>query len=266
MPVQPRRCVAVVTMALVAGVLAPILGSANPAGAAVAAGGSSSSGSSTARGSITLNHPAGTVADDLMVAQIVENDSSPGFTAPGGWTLVSDRSITGVLRQLVYIKVAASSEPTAYTWSLSIATTRRIAGGITSYSGVDRSTPIDAAGTSVNSTASTIVTAPSINTSIPGTQLVHLAAINAEGTLSAPTGMTERWEAASPKSTDTRDALASASDTAQAATGATGARTAGATRSGASIGTLLALRPAAPSGPPDTTDPTTTIDSGPPDP
>jgi hypothetical protein len=255
-----------VAIALVAGVLAPVLGAATPAGAAVAAVASSSNGSSGSRSFVTLNRPAGTVAGQVMVAQLVSNDDDPGFTAPAGWTLVSDRSITNALRQAVYLKVAGSSESTLYTWKLSTSTFRRIAGGITTYSGVDLTTPIEAAGTSVNSTASTTVTAPSITTTVPGALLVHLAAINAEGTLSPPAGMTERWEATSPSSADSRDALASASDTTQAAAGATGATAATASLPGPSIGTVVALRPAGPPPPPpppDTDPPTTTITGGP---
>ncbi len=263
MPLKPRRLLTLTSVALVAGLLAPILGGAAPAAAAAAAVASSSSGSSTSRNSITLNRPAGTAAGHVMVGQIVSNDDDPGFTAPADWTLVSDRSILNALRQAVYVKVAGSTEPASYTWTLS--DFRRVAGGITAYSGIDTTTPlVDAAATSVNSTASTSVPAPPIVTTVPNTMLVHLAALNAEGTLTAPSGMTERWEATSPRSFDTRDALASASDAIQPAAGDTGGRAATATRSGRSIGTLLALRPAAPTPPPETDPPDTTITLAPP--
>jgi hypothetical protein len=265
MPVQPRRCLTLVSAVLIAALLAPIFGAASPAGAAAGTVASSSSGSSVARNSITLSRPAGTAAGHVMVAQIVSNDDDPGFRAPAGWTVVSDRSISA-LRQVVYIKVAGTTEPPSYTWTLSTSTTRRIAGGLTAYSGIDTATPIDAASTSVNTTASTNVAAPSITTTLPGAMVVHLAAINAEGALSAPAGMAERWEATSPNSGSSRDALASASDAIQAAAGATGVRTATGTSSGANIATLLALRPSGPPPPPpppDTTAPVTTIDSGP---
>jgi hypothetical protein len=121
---------------------------------------------------------------------------------------------------------------------------RRVAGGITTYSGVDTTNPVDAFGTSVNTTASTVVTAPSITTTVAGDLLVNLAAVNSEGTVGAPAGMTERWEASSPNSTSTRDAVAEAADSTQATAGPTGSRTATVTQSGRSIATLLALRPA----------------------
>jgi hypothetical protein len=262
MSVRPRRRVALASVVLVGALLAPILGGASTAGAAATVA-SSSSGSSAARNSISLDRPSGTAAGHAMVAQIVSNDDDPGLVAPSGWTVVSDRSIVNALRQVVYVKVAGSTEPPSYTWTLSTSTTRRIAGGLTTYSGIDTTSPIDAAGTSVNATASVNVTAPSITTTVPGAMVVHLAAINTEGTLSAPAGMTERWEATSPNGGNSRDALASASDAIQAPAGATGVRTATGTLSGANIATLLALRPSGPPPPPDTTAPVTTITSGP---
>ncbi len=255
----PIRIIWVVGL-LIAGLLTPTFGGVAPASAAALAVASSSSGSSSSRSSITLARPAGTAAGHVMVAQVVSNDSSPGFSAPSGWSLVSDRSISGALRQAVYFKVAGPSETSSYRWSLT--SSRRVAGGITSYSGVDTVNPVVASATGVNTAASTSVTAPSITT-IADTVLVHLAALNAEGTMSPPVGMTERWEAASPHSSTTRDALASASDAVQPAAGPTGPRTATATRSGRSIATLLALRSAGPPPPPDTVDPETMINSGP---
>jgi hypothetical protein len=91
--------------------------------------------------------------------------------------------------------------------------------------------------------AGTAGTAPSITTTVADTRLIHLAAFNAEGTVTAPAGMTERWVAAAPTG-DSRDALSSSSDATQPAAGATGPRTATATEPGARIGVLLALRPA----------------------
>jgi hypothetical protein len=90
----------------------------------------------------------------------------------------------------------------------------------------------------------TAVSAPSITTTVANTMLIQVVGVNAEGTLTAPAGMTEAWEAASPNSGNTRDVLASSSYALQAATGPTGSRVATASLPGASIGVLLALRPA----------------------
>jgi hypothetical protein len=203
---------------------------------------SASSGSSSARSSITIPRPAGTASGHVMLASIVANDDDPNFTAPAGWTLVRQDTVVDALRQNLYVKVAGGAEPSAYTWTLS--GTRRVAGGVTTYSGVDTSDPVDTHGATAQASPTTAVIAPSVTTTVEDTLLVHFAAVNAEGTISAPPGMTERWEAASPKSDSTRDALCSSSDSPRPATGPTGPRTATATRAGRNIGALLALRPA----------------------
>src|SRR5688500_15112431 len=158
--------------------LSPTLGGAVPASAGVTAGLSSSNGSSTSRTSITLARPAETGAGQVMLAAVVSNDDQPNFTAPAGWTEVRNDFIVGLLRQAVYVKVAGSSEPPSYTWTL--ADYRRVAGGITTYSGVDTGNPVHAHAGSLNSVSSTTVAIPSVTTSVPDTRLVALAAINAE--------------------------------------------------------------------------------------
>jgi hypothetical protein len=141
----------------------------------------------------------------------------------------------------VYVKVAGPAEPSSYTWQL--AGPHHVTGGITTYAGVDTGHPVDAASGAVTPAAGTAVTAPSITTTVAGAKLVLLAAVNAEGTMTAPNGMTLRWVDAAPTGS-TRDALASSSDATRPAAGATGRRTATATEPGARIGVLLALRPA----------------------
>jgi hypothetical protein len=177
-----------------------------------------------------------------MVASIASNDDDPGFSAPAGWTLVSNESIVDRVRQAVYVKVAGVAEPGSYTWTLS--EFRRVAGGITTYAGVDTTNPVDAIDASVNTNASLLITAPSITTTVPDTLLVHVGAINAAANVSAPAGMTERWEADSPNLTSTRDVTASSSDAPFAGAASTGSRAAVSSASGPSIGVLLALRPA----------------------
>jgi hypothetical protein len=86
--------------------------------------------------------------------------------------------------------------------------------------------------------------APSVTTTVADTRLIHLAAIGAEGNLEAPPGMTERWQAASPNTSNSRDALASLSDVPQPTAGPTSPQTVTATRPGPRIAVHLALRPA----------------------
>jgi hypothetical protein len=202
--------------------------------------GSSSNSSPTDR-RLTLARPAGTQPGQTMVASVVASADGPGFTAPAGWTVVRDDAVPGALRQTIYLKVAGPDEPASYTWNLPWP--GRVAGGLTAYAGVDPTQPVDAVGATSRADAGTDVAAPPVSTTTPGALLVHFAALNAEGTISAPAGMTQRWLAVAPWG-DRRDALAASSDTTLPAAGLTGPRTAPATEPGPRIGVLLALRPA----------------------
>jgi hypothetical protein len=156
---------------------------------------SSSDGSTAVRNNVTIARPAGTLPGHVMVASIVSSDDDPGFNAPSGWSLVRQDTIKDMLRQAVYVKVAGSEEPASYRWE--VPPGRRLAGGITTFSGIDAAHPVDAVNGAANGQGTT-VSAPSVTTTTPDTVLVHLAAVASDGVLTAPPGMTEAWEAAAP--------------------------------------------------------------------
>jgi hypothetical protein len=212
-----------------------------PPGDGISLVGSASNGLGSSRASITLSRPTGLAAGNVMVAAIATNDDAT-IGIPAGWTAVR-QDVTTAVRQSVFVRVAGPTEPTSYTWTLS--GSRRVAGGITAYAGVDPVQPVDVVGASVNPSG-TAVTAPDLTTTLDGAMLVHLGTINAEGTLTAPAGWAEAWEAASPNSSSTRDVLVSSSQMIQPLAGPTGSAAATATQPGPSIGVLLALRPAPP--------------------
>jgi hypothetical protein len=221
---------------------------------------SSSDGSTAVRNNVTIARPAGTLPGHVMVASIVSSDDDPGFNAPSGWSLVRQDTIKDMLRQAVYVKVAGSEEPASYRWE--VPPGRRLAGGITTFSGIDAAHPVDAVNGAANGQGTT-VSAPSVTTTTPDTVLVHLAAVASDGVLTAPPGMTEAWEAAAPGAStrkNTLGAVASLSHAPQPAVGQTGNRIATTSVAARSIGVLLALRPVPA---PDTSPPDTTIASGP---
>ncbi|MEH3053771.1 MAG: hypothetical protein PGN13_07135 [Patulibacter minatonensis] len=124
---------------------------------------------------LTLNRPAGAVADDVLVASI-------GFTkgvtntAPAGWTQVPGmKGIVSGDQELIswYRVVQPSGEPSSYTFSSSSSTTDTIAGGIAAYSGVDTAAPI--AGTpaqTIQSSLTTTDTLPNSNGSAVGSMRI----------------------------------------------------------------------------------------------
>ena len=257
-PRRGRR--ALRTIALAIGLLAAGQSSLTALGADPTAVASASDGSGPARMSITINRPAGTAAGHVMLASVVLSDDDPAFTAPAGWTLVRQDSIKDILHQAVYVKVAGTTEPSSYTWTVPSA--RRMVGGITSFDGIDVTHPIDAVNGQSNN-ASTAVTAPAVTTTVPDAVLVQLAAVGSNGGLTPAPGMAEAWEAAAPGAStrkNTLGAVASLSHAVQPTQGTTGSRTAAVSVAGRSIGVLVALRPVPA---PDTSPPNTTIASGP---
>jgi hypothetical protein len=111
-------------------------------------------------------------------------------------------------------------EPANYTWVLSPQT--RAQGGITRYSGVDASNPIDTAagnfGRSKIATTSSITTAAA-NEEIVTVYALHVGSSNFAGNFfSTPSGMTEKYDSSYTAAGPT---IAS-DDTTQATAGATG--------------------------------------------
>ena len=179
-----------------------------------------------------------------MVASIVQNQALP-LSPPAGWNMVRQDAVGADLMQTVFVRVAGASEPSSYTWSLGAGNYYRITGGISSYSGVSTSHPIDAhTGATSGESTSTSIPAPSVNTITAGAMVLHLAALNADGSISPPAGSAERWENSAYNPNNERDVQAESSDFVQAAAGATPERTATATKPGRWVGVVVALRPA----------------------
>lgn len=211
--------------------------------------------------SLTVNVPAGTAADDVMVASIAvrpcSNTSSAACTlnatAPAGWTLVRtvDQTTgagTGGFgnRLFVYQRVAAA-EPASYTWTISGPPGHAgAAGAIASFQGVDTVSPIVAeAGQATGNAFSH--SAPSIDTgTTTNTVLVASFSNNSSATWTLPGGMTEAADAASLAVPDALGLSLAVGYEPRPAGGATGARTAAhsnppASDTGATH--MLALRP-----------------------
>lgn len=110
---------------------------------------------------LSIPLPAGTVANDVMVAAITVAPQTATITPPSGWTAITSTNGSKT-RLLTYYKVATASEPALYTWAVSTNHTG-IAGGITSFTGVNTTNPVEssAAQTTVSAVSHT---APSVST------------------------------------------------------------------------------------------------------
>src|SRR5262249_29897859 len=101
---------------------------------------------STVTNGRTVSKPSGVVAGDLLLASL-EIDADPvTVTAPSGWTLLQDTIAGGgtasVFHGQLWYKVAGTSEPLSYTWTIAGSAYTDI--GLLAYTNVNLSAPIDA--------------------------------------------------------------------------------------------------------------------------
>ncbi|KPK38533.1 MAG: hypothetical protein AMJ69_08220, partial [Gammaproteobacteria bacterium SG8_47] len=146
--------------------------------------------------SLTVNKPSGLVQNDVMYASIAIRPNSATVTPPAGWGLVRRiNSTSGTSNSLViYGKVAGSSEPGSYTWTLDSGHTGA-AGGILAFSGVDTS-GLDGEGYATGF-ATYYPQAPSITTTVANTMLIASYSISNSNTWEnpPPSGMTQGVQA-----------------------------------------------------------------------
>ena len=203
----------------------------------------SAASNGVASGSLTINKPAGTVQNDVMIAAIAVRPETGTITPPSGWTLVNryDNANANQNSLAIYYRVAGASEPANYNGR----SQRRPArpGGIQSFSGVSTSNPIQASNGG-NTPNGLNHAAPSVTTSVANEMLVSAHAFTSAASWTQPTGMTEAYEAASVAVPDIAGISIEGNYQKQAAAGASGTKTATASND-ADVGNaaIVALRP-----------------------
>jgi hypothetical protein len=168
---------------------------------------------------LVISAPASIAAGDLLLAGFTVDGNPSVVSPPADWTPILRNGGSG-LGTHTYYKVATASEPASYTWTFG--ESRRAAGGIIRYTGVDTSNPIvtSAGGTAGSSSE---VIAPTVTTTADDTLIVSFFGINDNRTFSPPTGMTERFDV---RNTNSDGPAISAADQVIVTAGATGTRTA----------------------------------------
>ncbi|MCA1832871.1 MAG: DNRLRE domain-containing protein [Actinobacteria bacterium] len=207
--------------------------------------------------SVVVTKPTGTASGDVLIAGIATR-GTPTVTAPTGWTLIRTRETGSSWTLQSYYHVAGSSEPTSYTWTLSVA--KAAAGTVTAYTGVDTTSPIDVTSGHLDNTAATSITATGVTTTAGNDLVVGIFENTGAATFTPPAGMTERGEDQSNAAGQSHVDIETA-DISQTTAGATGDKIATGSAANTGAAELVALR-AAPSAPPATTSVTTMI-SGP---
>jgi hypothetical protein len=174
--------------------------------------------------SLVISVPSGVVAGDVMIAA-VDAEGSTAITPPGGWSSTGlFAGTTNYGYSGVYFRVAGSSEPSSYSWSLG--TSRKAVGKITAYTGVENSAPIEVTATTAGGLTGTSDSAPSITTTVANTTvLMEFAALNSLGsfTITPPTGTNTRASAFTSGAGSVVGA--EVQDFVQATAGATGTKT-----------------------------------------
>lgn len=207
--------------------------------------------SGTANPDITLSKPTGVVQGDVMVANIgfnSVNNTNDIISVPASWNLIGTAlSSDGALRLRMYYKVATSSEPSSYTWTMSTGNAG-FNGGILAYSGVSTSSPIDTNAVSIamdNNISSSAHAASGVTATAGETVLVFFNGVNP----SANWGSTSSWGATTPTTTsrvtasNTTNRMMRAFDLQVVASGATGSFTSTPSRTVEAGTAVIALRP-----------------------
>jgi hypothetical protein len=192
---------------------------------------------------VTVPKPAGVRTGDVLVAQITADGAPTVSAVPAGWTSVLPSSLAASsgARGFAYYRVVgnAASEPASWTWQLNSA--RKWGAGMTAFSGVDTSRPLDTTVSTVvdSSYGSSTVTVPGVSTTTAGAMLVGGVALDSGSTtVTPPGGWTEGFEAGGVQTAELAFRPA-------ASVGATGNVSWSLSKATAFGGWLTALRPAA---------------------
>lgn len=147
---------------------------------------------------LTINKPAGVLADDIMIASISVGSSAIIVTPPSGWILVRQvvRSGTNSSTLQTYYRIASGSDPASYSWTFSGGTHVGAVGGIAAFSGVDTVVPI-ADETGVATVNATTHLANGLTSIKANSMLVTVHEYASSGTWTPPAGMTEAVDIAS---------------------------------------------------------------------
>ncbi|MEW6513263.1 MAG: DUF6701 domain-containing protein [Pseudomonadota bacterium] len=197
--------------------------------------------------------PAGTLADDVLIATVAVRPRTVTITPPAGWTQLQSHQSTNTdaasTRMTTWWRRAATGETGPYTFTLSAGHTG-VAGGIVGFSGVDTTTPIDVSGGNTTPSGFTHQ-ANGVTTTVNGAMLVTAFAFSsATSNWYVPGGMTEDVDVTSIAPPSTGGMALEMAHELRATAGATAARVATAesagTDAGYGVAHILALRPSAP--------------------
>jgi hypothetical protein len=163
---------------------------------------------------------------------------APTIAPQSGWSLIRLDVNSTVLRQAVYVRVAAAGDPSSWTWTFNAA--KAAVGEVVAYGGVDTGAPVVASAGQVTA-SSTTVTAPSVQAAA-GQAVVALFSIARSTTMTTAQPLTERAEVRT--TSGTYHVTGVAADALAVTTGSTGSFTSTAPSGAVGVGQTVVLRPA----------------------
>ncbi len=141
--------------------------------------------------SLVLTTPAGTQAGDVLIAHVVVNSANTVITAPSGWNLILNTKSSVGVEEATYYKAATASEPATYTWTFG--SSQPATGAMTSFTGVNTTSPIDAKSGRYNSSTAT-VTFTQITTTAANDMLLAFVGVSGNTTVTPPSGFAEGYD------------------------------------------------------------------------
>lgn len=144
----------------------------------------------TAINGAVCGKPAGTASGDVLVAHVYCGSAAVTVTGPAGWVKQA-RATSGTIpvEATVWTLVAGGSEPTTYTWAATGGNYTDVS--IDGYTGVDNTTPMDAAAVIQANASSGAPVSPSITTATANAWAV-LGMFVGNATITAPAGTSQR--------------------------------------------------------------------------
>lgn len=143
---------------------------------------------------ITINAPAGIVAGDLILLHLRTTNSVAPTSVPSDFVLIPGSEINNTNSIRIYSKVAGSSEPPSYSFTLPTGETAR-AGAMALYADNGSALNVDASAN--QSGVGTTYVAPSVTTTVPNILLTIFMSLNNLSAATAGSGLTKRYDTVS---------------------------------------------------------------------
>jgi type IV pilus modification protein PilV len=198
---------------------------------------SSNTNGTTSTSSLSINKPSGVAVNDVLVATIAVQGAPTSGTLPAGWSVIRSSTYSNQVQLTSLYHVAGSSEPSSYTFSTG-GTKYFMSGGISAYSGVDTSAPVDISNAKTGSSGNAV--SLSLTTNYPNDRLINAVAFGG-----SPSGSTATPDASLTERYDTyaKNLLHESADRTQATAGSTGIKTANGGTNTGWVSQLIALKP-----------------------